>query len=423
MKKTFVLAWLAGALALGACSDADTTLPFEPEAPSLAKGGQSGAWVTTPADAGAGSFRAAVEAANADAGITRIRFHRSLDVVALAAPVVYTGSQDLTIDGRGTVLDGSAVEDAFVATGGASLSFRNLTVRNAGGDGIFVAVPGSAHGTLSVSLRDVTLVANGEFGLHVDDQTGGSAASIRFSMVGTHLLDNGFDPDIDDKDGIRIDEGGPGDIRALIRRSVVTGNAGDGIELDETDDGDVRVIIRRTAFDENGSQPQLPSDLEDGFDIDEAGSGSIRATFLHVTANHNFDEGIDLDEAGPGDIVSFMNQVEAVGNTDENIKLSEDTDVDDGLTAPEDGSGGLEFRFLDVTANGSTDDGAQLEEFGNGDVNGVVVRSTFSDNGDDGLEVEQGDAGGGLVRLQRVTTENNADDGVNIDGVEVVRVP
>lgn len=423
MKQTLVLTALAGALALGACSDADPTLPFEPEAPSPAKGGQTGAWVTTSADAGGGSFRDAVEAANADPRITRIRFDRSVGVVDLTAPIVYTGSQDLTIDGRGAVLDGSAVEDAFVATGGASLSFRSVTVRNAGGDGIFVAVPASAHGTLGVSLRDVTLLANGEFGLHVDDQTERSPASVRFSMVGTHVVDNGFDPDIDDKDGIRIDEGGPGDIRALIRRSVVTGNAGDGVEFDEIDDGDVRVIIRHTSFDENGSQPQLPSDLEDGFDIDEAGSGDIRATFLHVTANANFDEGIDLDEAGPGGIVAFMNQVESNGNTDENIKLSEDVDVDDGFTLPEDGSGGIEFLFRNVTARGSTDDGAQIEEFGNGDLNGVVVRSTFSDNGDDGLEVEQGDAGGGLVRLQRVTTENNADDGLNLDGVEVVEVP
>lgn len=422
MRKTLAFAALAGAVALGACSD-QSTLPFEPEEPSLAKHGAAAGMVTTDADDGAGSFRAAVEAANADEGITRIRFARRVGTVVLENTVTYTGSQDLVIDGRGVVLDAGAVEDAFVSTGGASLSFRNLTIRDAGGDGIFVPVPGSASGTVAVSFRNVTLLGNGEFGLHVDDQSIGSPASVRFSMVGSHIVDNGFDPTIDDKDGVRVDEGGAGDVRSLIRRSVVTGNAGDGIEFDERGEGDVRVIIRRTAFDENGSQPQLPSDLEDGFDIDEADAGDIRVSLFRVTANDNFDEGIDLDEAGAGDIVAVLRQVESTGNTDENIKFSEDTDVDDGFTAPEDGAGGISFRFLHVVANASTDDGAQLEEFGNGDVNGRVVQSEFSDNGDDGLEVEQLDAGGGLVRLQKVTTVGNADDGLNIDGVEVVQVP
>ena len=66
------------------------------------------ALVSNTADAGAGSFRAAVEAANSDPAITSIRFRRDLGTIELQSTVTYTGTQALTIDGRGTEIASAA---------------------------------------------------------------------------------------------------------------------------------------------------------------------------------------------------------------------------------------------------------------------------------------------------------------------------
>lgn len=408
---------LTAILALGACSDQIMT-PDVTLDPLFAKTPPSQVAVSSDADGGAGSFREAVEAANADASITSIRFATGVGTVALAATVTYTGSQGLAIDGRGAVIDASAVSDALVATGGASLSLQDITIQDAMDDGVVVDVPPSASGTVSVELRGVTLSGHGAFGLHIDDQTNDSPASISLTVVQSRILDNGFSPTITDKDGIRVDEGGPGDIVSLIDRSVFTGNAADGIEYDEAEAGDVRVVVRNSQFDFNGTQPQDPSDLEDGFDIDEAGDGSVYADFLNVSTSGNDDGGIDLDEEGAGDIVMWLNQVVATDNIDDNIKASEDADVED--TPDVDGSGGIEFRMQNVVSTGSGDNGIQLEEFGIGDVNGEIVNTTSSDNADDGVNIDQADEGSGTVRLQASTFENNADDDINIDHVTLI---
>lgn len=403
---------------LGACSDeTPTATAIEPvfaQLPSFAVG------VTSDADGGEGSFRAAIEAANADPSITAIRFAPGVGTIALASSVTYEGAQALSIDGLGAVIDASGVlDDGIVANGGGSLSLENLTVSNAPEDGVFVDVPALASGTIAVELRNVTISGNHEFGLHIDDQTNGSAASIVLNVVLSRIEGNGFPPGATDKDGIRVDEGGPGDIESLIDRSTFTGNAADGIEYDEKGDGDVHVIARNSHFDLNGTQPQDPTDLEDGFDIDEAGLGSVYAEFLNVTANDNDDGGIDLDEEGPGDIVIWMNQVQALNNVDDNIKASEDADVEETPEAG-DGSGGIRFQLLNVVSTGSGDNGIQFEEFGVGDVNGRLVRTISSYNADDGVNIDQQDEGDGLVRVQASTFEGNADKDVNIDGVTVI---
>lgn len=425
MRKPLALASLAVTVTLGACGG-ETDPPLAPvvqatrtEAATVSFGS---VWVHDDADAGPGSFRAAVEAANADPSIHAIRFRGHVGVVALAAPVTYTGSQGLAIDGHGVTIDAGATTDGFVSNGGADLWLTRLTVRNAGEDGVQVDVPASATGEIVVDLHSVTIAGAGEYGLHVDDQAGASAASIRFSMIHTRILDNGFAPGKDDRDGVRIDEGGPGGIVARIQHATVTGNAADGVEFDEQGDGDVRTVIVHTAFEDNGTQPQLPSDLEDGFDIDEADDGSIDLVVRQSSASRNEDGGFDLDEEGPGDIVAVMTQVTAADNLQENIKLSEDVEVEE-TEDPDDGSGGIYVRFAGVRSFGSGDNGIQLEEFGNGDVNGVLLHCVSSANGDDGLNVDQQDAGGGTLRLIASVFEDNADDDVNVDGVSVVRRP
>jgi hypothetical protein len=413
--RTPLAAFVILTLALGACSD-ETTTPTAVY-PVYATGPAFQVEVSTDADAGEGSFRAAIEAANGDASITSIRLAAELGTVSLGSTVTYTGAQALSIDGRGAVIDASGVSTALVANGGASLSLENITIQDAVGDGVLVDIPATATGEIAVELRNVTLSGHGAFGLHIDDQTSESAASIRLDVVLSRIEDNGFGID-SDRDGIRVDEGGPGDVVSLIDRSVFTGNAADGIEYDEKGPGDVRTVARNSSFDYNGAQPQDPSDLEDGFDIDEAGDGSVYAEFLNVSTSHNDDGGIDLDEEDAGDIVMWLNQVVATDNIDDNIKASEDADAEE--TDELDGSGGIQFRFQNVTSLRSGDNGIQLEEFGIGDVNGEVVNTVSSDNLDDGLNIEQADEGEGTVRLQTSVFEGNADKQKSLKGVTVI---
>src|SRR4029453_15263127 len=120
--------------------------------------------------------------------------------------------------------------DLFVSSGGADLELRDLTFQ-AGEDGVFVPVPGDATGEISVSLRNVNIVDSGLFGLHIDDQSIGLVGSIHLAIWGGSFTNNGTEAL--DFDGIRVDEGGAGDIAARLSNVVVDGNGADGLELDE----------------------------------------------------------------------------------------------------------------------------------------------------------------------------------------------
>jgi len=379
--------------------------------------------VTNAVDAGPGSFREAIQTANLEASVTVVRFDRSVGVVDLASAVVYTGSQSLRIEGRGATLAGASGCDCdlLVATGGADLILENLTLRDAPRTGLVMDVPDGATGDVGLALRDVTVRDNGLHGIHIDDQsgdaTGGdSPAGIVLVIAASSVSGNGFRSGFSDFDGIRVDEGGAGDLYATLQGSLFLENAGDGLELDERGTGSVWADVKHTSFDDNGEQPQNPDDLEDGFDVDEADEGDIEVRVVHATASGNFDEGFDLDEEGPGGIRLFMSQAVASGNLDEGIKLTEDAETEAG--------GGLLVELINVDAsNSQADDGIHLEEFGPGDVMARVVHSTLNGNDGDGVKVDQQGTGGGVLRLQNVESLANGGDPVDVSGVEVVRVP
>jgi hypothetical protein len=297
----------------------------------------------------------------------------------------------------------------------------------------------------SVELKDVTLEANGRSGLILEDQNLNSAAGTRLLVDRSSILDNGFDPTIDDYDGIRVNEGGEGDVEVTVSHSKFEGNAADGLEIDEKGAGDVHADLRHSHFDDNGTQPQLPSDLEDGFDIDEADAGDIRVRILNVTANGNYDGGLDLDEEGPGDVVMFLQSVTASGNYEEGIKATEDkgcepNDAEDGPADPvgcPTSSGNIEAHFVGVTtvANGNVEltlgetaeeDNIQLEEFGAGDVVGTFVDLLVDDSGDEGLEITEDtelddldsspSTGGSIdVQINRSVVTDNDGDGIKVE--------
>jgi hypothetical protein len=135
----------------------------------------------------------------------------------------------------------------------------------------------------------------------------------------------------------------------------------DGVELDEGDDGDVIVEVRNSIFefnggycfpvdpeDENPADPtcvedddgKLVLDLDDGFDIDEAGNGSLVGSIRNIWISDNLDEGLDFDEEGDDGINIELVGIEAWGNGDEGIKLSEE-DGGDGIQIEQDNAGDI----------------------------------------------------------------------------------
>ena len=145
---------------------------------SVARAGN--ATVTSSGDAGAGSFRAAVELANDNASIGHIVFTGNLDPIELQSTVLYDGPQSLSIVGNGAVLDGTdltGTSDAFRAETPGDLSVIGLTVANAAGEGLEYQVPANASGTKQVSLNGVRVLGGdpklgrGGHGVLLNDQT------------------------------------------------------------------------------------------------------------------------------------------------------------------------------------------------------------------------------------------------------------
>jgi hypothetical protein len=467
---------LAAATVLSACADRPPT-PLEP---SLAVSGAAGrhAHVTTAADQGDGSFRAAVETANADPSITRISFERGLGTVAITEPVSFTGSQAITIDGSGAVLDGAGLaagESALVASGGGNLEVRDLTVRNAPGSGIAIEIPAASTGTLEFALIGVTAWGNGLHGAVINDQVdpgdtdneAGSAAGLRVRVVGCRFESNGFGAG--DQDGLRVNEGGPGSLTAEIRETVVTANGGDGIELDERGPGDVSFDVQHTRLTRNGAFD--PADLDDGMDVDEAQDGSVIGRFVQVVASDNYEEGLDINENHAGDMRIEMNQVEASRNREEGVDLEEDDDfagggdlvavlvnvtasgntggdagikirergdggvsstivnpvtnanAEAGISVREDAAGSLDASIIGALADGNGSHGIIYDENAAGDLNALLRATTSSNNGASGVRAEQATPGAGILRIQAFTAPGNAGGEISSSGVTIDRVP
>ena len=324
----------------------------------------------------------------------RIKFQPGLDPIELKTPLIYTGAQTLVIDGVGATVSQKGSENLLVANGGGDLHFFNIFFTKALRTGIVVNVPaGNLPREQTVLLNNVILRDNGWYGLHFDDQSGGdgtgsdSSSSLRLLVIDSTVTNNNnpaLSPSSSDKDGIRVDEGGIGDVTTIIVRSALDKNAAEGIEINETGMGDVVVTVSKSSFDNNGAQPQKLSDPEDGLDVDEAGSGSIRATITESTISANRDEGLDLDEADNGEVYLAVVNVDASENADENMKVTQL------------GNGNITALFRAVTAkNSKYGDGVKLESFDNGEsenpVGGVfatVEKSIFASSDGDDIQIE-----------------------------------
>lgn len=421
----------------------------------------------------------AIERANADASVRNITFARNA-YIELADEVRYTGSQDLTLFGRGATISGkTTVADTdtwdsglFVSESGADLTLRDLTFADSFNNGVAVFVP-EGTGTIDVRLINVHVVDAQFHGVLVDGQstTGYNTDDfIHPNCVDPYPVDSGVSVDIDvrrssivgagqldgydisqatgcpqDFDGLRVDQGGAGDLTARLISSKFDGNLADGVELDEKGDGAVSADVRRSTFNNNGDTVEIEctvaefceddlgemiEDLDDGFDIDEEDAGGLDVTVIRSTVSNNRDEGMDMDEAGEGSITARVVATTASNNGDEGYKASEadggdnyadirrstfegagndqiEVESEDG-----DGSGTVRVNLVTVTSTGAEGSGVKAVEDDGGAVFVTVRNSTLSGNGEWGVEAE---GGSGSVKVFRSDLTNNADGEVELD--------
>jgi hypothetical protein len=411
---------LAALVLSSACAEThDSSLGVESTQPSALSGGI--VRVSNPNADGVGSFAAAIEIANADASVKSIQFAPQLGTINLQQPLVFSGQQELTIHGHGNVVDGQALPasaTAFTIDGGGNISIQGLTVRNAPDVGIAVVVPDASTGTLAVTLRDVHVHNSGGHGVIVNDQAEyfdnpdseantGSAVSLDVQISASTFTNNGFTAL--DRDGVRLNEGGAGNLKVSIVETAVEGNGGDGVELDERGAGDVFVVVQGTHLDGNGAFS--PVDFDDGLDIDEFDDGSIYGSFLQSTADHNFEQGLDFNENGRGDLRIDLQHVQAIGNHEEGIEYEEDDDFA--------GGGDIVARLVAITArnNGAADGdaGVKLREKGEGNLSVEGIEWESSENSIGGILLRE-DAGGSLrADLSNIIANKNGSNGIEFD--------
>lgn len=327
-------------------------------------------------------------------------------------------------------------------TGTVEIDLSNVSVTGTAGHGIHVS---------DCTLADACGGGSGGAGE-------GSPASIRLTLTDVTVSDTAYGRF--DADGVRVDERGEGDIDFVATSSVFSGIGADGIELDEGQEGDVRATISDGRFLDNGaycdpdllasfmpSEPEaefeagataedaIPGpvtgspddacferavdlyedgsveayefaiDVDDGFDIDEAGPGGMVVTVTGSVMDGNLDEGFDFDEEGPGDITASYIGTTASGNADDAYKHSEED------------AGGV---FGLVSASAATDNGGVgfvFEEEDEGYVGVAVLDSATSgnDDGETGVEVVQEDEGTGNLLI----AASDIADGVEAEGVIV----
>ena len=374
------------------------------------------ALVTNGNDAGPGSLRDALAS-----GASQIVIKGNVGTITALSPLEYAGTRPLRLKGGDATIDGSGFADntlpIVVVSNGASVRISNLTIdaggmqngepysrlNQGGGKGLFIDVPEDRTGVVRVELRQVRVTGTGNHGIHIsdcslgDDCGGGSGGGGNGSPASIHLTIKGVQVDNSgngkqDADGIRVDDRGDGDIVFIASNSVFSKVGADGVELDEGNNGSVHADVRNTMFYSNGEycaigpdpdeddpcfdeidDGEVIRDVDDGFDIDEAGEGSLTGRIVNVDVLHNFDEGLDFDEEDSGSTDLAFIGIYSAGNEDEGIKVSEEDDGDniarmvsvstDGdLEFEEDG-----FGIADISIFGSTVDERMQIEADDGD--------------------------------------------------------
>ncbi|WP_418593774.1 hypothetical protein [Ponticoccus sp. (in: a-proteobacteria)] len=328
--------------------------------------------VTTVADSGEGSLRAALEQASGQEAPATIVIFAEGDI-AIEDTLTYSGQAPLSLFGNATRITAQRDVTLLSLTGGADLYMRNIRLEGPGGwdlenrsagpagKGLFVALRAEQTGSLSVELENVQVTGTAGHGIHVTDclrvedcgadagGQDGSAASILLRLNGAEVL--GAGRGALGADGLRVEERGDGGITLLLNNVRFAENGGNGIALDEGQGGDVVLRSSGSAFETNGGYcdpdrlaPFLPDPPEGSFDpgamardaIPGAVGGSPedacfeRRVALHgdgSVADYAFalkaGDGVEIHEAGPGAIHALIERAGVIGNFGAGLDFAE----------------------------------------------------------------------------------------------------
>ncbi|MBX2838848.1 MAG: hypothetical protein KTR35_18475 [Gammaproteobacteria bacterium] len=380
--------------------------------------------VTNGNNDGPGSLRAALAS-----GANTIRFQDDVQNINLTETLTRENPNKLRILGSGQSINASAIDpdsDILSISGAGDVVISDLVLLGsfdavnedpllpAGGKGIEILVPVEAQGLIKVKISDLFLTRVGHHGIHISDCSlgddcgggsggggDGSSASLMLKLEKVQVSGVGFGRA--DADGVRVDERGDGSIYFTSKDSVFTKVGADGVELDEGNDGDVVSSVSRSLFSDNGEYCNLipvfeggpcdddgDRDVDDGFDIDEAGEGGLYSRVRDSQVTNNFDEGLDFDEEDAGDIESAVIDTIGLGNQDEAFKMSEEGDGDLNVL----------LRKITTADNNGGKEGIELEEADDGNVAVRVVKSLMIGGEDEELKIEQADTGVGTVKVR-----------------------
>ena len=317
-----------------------------------------------------------------------------------------------------------------------------------------VEVSGVAYHGIHLSDCDIAK----DCGAGAGGQGDGSAASIAVNAYNVKVHNVGYGRV--DGDGLRVDERNEGDILFTAHNSSFTKVGADGVELDEGQNGSVIVNATNVDFSNNGDYCQkdlleklLPSpveaefkdgemsedkvpmaitgsaddkcferevdlyasgsveayefgiDYDDGFDIDEAGNGGIKAVIYSSTIHNNLDEGLDFDEEGEGNVEITVIDSKASGNTDDGFKVTEED------------NGNLSALFSSVKSHKNSGKGIVLEAKNSGTVAAFIENSETEDN-DSGKKSGLKIKGKGVITLRNSEIE----DGYKAKKAEIVKI-
>jgi hypothetical protein len=293
--------------------------------------------VTSNADTGAGSLRAAVTQANGTSEADTITVPPMV-ITLTSGPL--SVNQDVTIDGSGegqTILQGNGTQRILtVSSSAADLALEGMTLRNG------VATQGGAilSGGASLTTDHVTFSANRSGG----GGASGFGAAICLSAVSSTTLtirDSTFDSNTAGggttgsgfASGI-VDVEGSFSAGVTIQRSTFTNNkvggggnganlsAGSGVVYFNTTGGSgLDATIESSTFSDNTTGGGLPNGGDGSGAVENTGPGTLRiynSTFTRNTAGGGGTPDTDNDPGGAGfgaAISASEGTVDIVGNT------------------------------------------------------------------------------------------------------------
>jgi hypothetical protein len=178
--------------------------------------------VTTNADSGAGSLRAALDSAAGTNGADTINVNPGLGTIVLSSAIVYSGAGTngvTTINGNGVVIDANGAVSGIIDDDGEGLVVNDFTIFGVGGQSDTDAAPIVTQGG-AVTVSGCTIRDNA-----VDSSDGDVAGGVlseggSLTIDTCEITDNSADTDDGDAAGAALSEGGA----LTVLTSTISGN-------------------------------------------------------------------------------------------------------------------------------------------------------------------------------------------------------